>query len=231
MGNHYSNREEMLSSNMWIIWDNEKGGSLLKSKERMVEQRMGKIIANVSLTLNGIFTGPKGDENNMASWALPGIIDSLDDGLELFQKADAILMGRVTYEGFATYWPFQTGDWADAMNKTQKFVVTNNRERTEVHWGDYNDTITLLQSDGMSKIKELKEETKGYIIVAASAGLVQSLLHSDLLDELRVIIHPVLLDSGQPYFDNIHTRHDMKLIETKLYEKSGSMLMRYEIVK
>ncbi|MEN1939226.1 dihydrofolate reductase family protein [Paenibacillus sp. 102] len=71
---------------------------------------MGKIIANISSTLDGIFTGPKGEEDNMVSWAMPGIMDSTDDGLSLFQKADAILMGRVTYEGFASFWPFQEGD-------------------------------------------------------------------------------------------------------------------------
>ncbi|KEK20761.1 dihydrofolate reductase family protein [Bacillus gaemokensis] len=192
---------------------------------------MGKIIANVSNTLDGIFTGPKGEESNMVSWAMPGIIDSTNDGLEMFQKAEAILMGRVTYEGFAGYWPFQEGDWADAMNKTKKFVVTNNRELTEIHWGDYDDTISLLNSEVMSKVRELKREIKGDIIVPASAGLVQSLINASLLDELRIIIHPVILGSGKRYFDSIETRHDINLIETQLYETSGSMLMRYETVK
>nr|WP_045523241.1 dihydrofolate reductase family protein [Neobacillus niacini] len=192
---------------------------------------MGKIIANVSNTLDGIFTGPKGEENNMVSWAMPGIVDSTNDGLVMFQKADAILMGRVTYEGFAGYWPFQEGDWADAMNKTQKYVATNNNELTVIHWGDYDDTISLLNYDVMSKVRELKREIKGDIIVPASAGLVQSLINASLLDELRIIIHPVILGSGKRFFDNIETRLDMKLIETKLYETSGSMLMRYETVK
>lgn len=97
--------------------------------------------------------------------------------------------------------------------------------------GDYDDTITLINSDVMSKVRELKREIKGDIIVSASAGLVQSLINAVLLDELRIIIHPVILGSGKRYFDNIETRHDMKLIETKLYETSGSMLMRYEISK
>jgi dihydrofolate reductase len=99
-------------------------------------EQMGRIIANVSITLDGIFTGPKGEEANMVSWAMPGIMDSTNDGLAMFQRAGAILMGRVTYEGFAHFWPFQEGDWADAMNKTQKYVATNNSKLTEVHWGD-----------------------------------------------------------------------------------------------
>ncbi|MCP1124043.1 dihydrofolate reductase family protein [Bacillus sp. 3103sda1] len=192
---------------------------------------MGKIIANVSNTLDGIFTGPKGEESNMVSWAMPGIMDATNDALEMFQKAEAILMGRVTYEGFAGYWPFQEGDWANAMNKTQKFVATNNSEFTEVHWGDYDDTISLLNSDVMTKVKKLKREINGDIIVSASAGLVQSLINAGLLDELRIIIHPVILGSGRGYFENIKSRHDLKLISTKLYETSGSILMRYEIIK
>ncbi|MGH1280476.1 dihydrofolate reductase family protein [Bacillus basilensis] len=192
---------------------------------------MGKIIANVSNTLDGIFTGPKGEESNMVSWAMPGIIDSANDGLEIFQRAEAILMGRITYEGFAGYWPFQEGDWANAMNKTQKFVATNNSDFTKVHWGDYDDTISLLNSDVMTKVKKLKREIKGDIIVSASAGLVQSLINAELLDELQIIIHPVILGSGERYFENIELRHDMKLISTKLYEPSGSILMRYEIIK
>ncbi|MED4079832.1 dihydrofolate reductase family protein [Halalkalibacterium halodurans] len=194
---------------------------------------MGELLANVSITLDGIFTGPTGEEGNMVSWAMPGIMDSTNDGLLIFQKADAILMGRATYEGFASYWPFQEGEWADAMNQTQKFVATttNNSELTEVRWGDYDDTISLLNSDVMSKVRELKKEIKGDIIVPASASLVQSLLSANLLDELRIIIHPVILGSGERYFDHIETRQDMKLIETKLYETSGSMLMRYESVK
>ncbi|RKL65059.1 hypothetical protein CR203_22845 [Salipaludibacillus neizhouensis] len=60
---------------------------------------------------------------------------------------------------------------------------------------------------------------------------MQSLINAILLDELRIIIHPVILGSGKRYFDNIDTRQDLKLIETKLYKTSGSMLMRYEIVK
>lgn len=194
---------------------------------------MGELLANVSITLDGIFTGPTGEEGNMVSWAMPGIMDSTNDGLLIFQKADAILMGRATYEGFASYWPFQEGEWADAMNQTQKFVATttNNSELTEVRWGDYDDTISLLNSDVMSKVRELKKEIKGDIIVPASASLVQSLLSANLLDELRIIIHPVILGSGERYFDHIKTRQDMKLIETKLYETSGSMLMRYESVK
>lgn len=191
---------------------------------------MGKIIANVNITLDGIYTGPLGDEGNTVSWALAGIMDSTNDGLEMFQKAEAILMGRVTYEGFASFWPFQEGDWADAMNKTQKYVASNNSALKEVHWGSYDDTISLLNTDVMKKIEKLKTDIKGDIIVSASGNLVQSLINAKLLDELQVFIHPVILGSGNLYLESIETRHDMKLISTKLYETSGVILMRYKLI-
>jgi dihydrofolate reductase len=192
---------------------------------------MGKIIASVSSTLDGVFTGPEGDENNMVSWALPGIMDSVNDNLIMFQEADAILMGRVTYEGFAGFWPFQAGDFADAMNKTPKYVATRNRELTDVHWGDYGETISLLSGDLNQNVTALKQEIEGNIIVPASACLVQSLLNAGLVDEINMIIHPVILGSGKVYLENIAARSELKLIRTQLYENSGSMRLCYEVVK
>ncbi|WP_458123986.1 dihydrofolate reductase family protein [Paenibacillus sp. Z3-2] len=192
---------------------------------------MGKIIASVSCTLDGIYTGPQGDENNMVSWAMPGIIDSTTDNLMMFQKADAILMGRVNYEGLASFWPFQDGEFAEAMNKTLKYVATSNREVTELQWGDYSDTISLLAGDLNELVAALKNDIEGTIIVPGSAGLVQSLLNAGLVDEINMIIHPIILVSGKRYLDCISVRYDMKLIRTQLYESSGSMRLCYEISK
>ncbi len=75
-----------------------------------------------------------GHEAYSVSWAMPGIIDATMDNLVMFQQTNALLMGRVTYEGLTTFWPFQEGDWADAMNKTRKYVATRNSE-CEVKWG------------------------------------------------------------------------------------------------
>lgn len=192
---------------------------------------MGKIIASVSCTLDGVFTGPNDDENNMVSWALPGIMDSINDNLFMFQQADAILMGRVTYEGFAGFWPFQAGEFADAMNKTPKYVASRNRELTEVHWGDYGDTISLLNGDLNQNVTALKNEIEGNIIVPASSCLVQSLLNAGLVDEFSMIIHPVILGGGKVYLENIAGRNELKLISTHLYENSGSIRLCYEVIK
>lgn len=191
---------------------------------------MGKIIASVSCSLDGIFTGPQGDENNMVSWAMPGVIDAMSDNLVMFQQAEALLMGRITYEGFSTYWPFQEGDWADAMNKTSKYVVTRNQD-CDIQWGDYKDTITLLSGDMEAKLKGLKKELNGDIIVPASASLVQSLLGIGLIDEFSMIVHPVIVGSGNSYLKNITSRKDLKLLRTQHYETSGSIRLCYEVMK
>lgn len=190
---------------------------------------MGKIIANVNITLDGIFTGPSGDEGNIVSWAMPGIADSSDDDLDMFQNAEAILMGMVTYEGFSNFWPFQSGAWANVMNRTSKYVVSNNRDLVEVHWGDYSNTITLFNNGAMDKVAQLKEEIQGNIIVSASGTLVKSLINAELLDEMQLLINPVILGSGKRYLDNIKKRQDMKLLHTKIYESSGAVLLRYAL--
>ena len=192
---------------------------------------MGKIIASASITFDGILSGPKGDEDNMGSWAMPGVQDTMMDNLSLFQKAGAILMGRVTYEGLAGFWPTQEGDWADAMNKTQKYVAAGKGKLKEVQWGDYADTIHLIDGDVEKRVKDLKEKLKGDIIVPASSKLVQSLLNDDLIDEIHMIVHPIILGSGKRYLKDIESRHDLKVMYTKFYEQSGCMLFHYEVIK
>ncbi|HEU0292228.1 MAG TPA: dihydrofolate reductase family protein [Anaerolineales bacterium] len=190
---------------------------------------MSKIIASVSITLDGIFSGPQGDEENMINWALPGVQDTMMDNLAMFQKASAILMGRVTYEGFAGFWPFQEGDWADAMNKTKKYVAADKGKLKEVQWGDFANTIELIDGDVEKRVKALKEELKGDIIVSASSKLVQSLLNAGLIDEFHTIVHPVILGSGKRYLDNLVSRHDLKVMYTRFYEQSGCMLFHYQV--
>ena len=192
---------------------------------------MGKIIASVSITMDGVFTGPGGDEDNMISWAMSGVQDAILDNLAVFQKADALLMGRVTYEGFSGFWPTQEGEWADVMNKTKKYVVSGKGRLKEILWGKYADTIELIDGDVEKRVKDLKKEIKGDIIIPASSKLVQSLLNAGLLDEFHTILHPVILGSGKHYFDDIESRHDLKVMYTRYYEQSGCTLFHSQVVK
>ncbi len=117
------------------------------------------------------------------------------------------------------------------MNKTPKYVATRNPELTEVHWGDFGTTITLLTGNLNERIAKLKNDIEGSIIIPGSACLVQSLLNAGFVDEINMIIHPVVLGSGNRYLDSIASRKDLKLIGTQHYETSGSMRLHYEVVK
>ncbi|MGY4690984.1 dihydrofolate reductase family protein [Salibacterium sp. K-3] len=192
---------------------------------------MGKIIVSVHSTLDGVFTGPRENENNMTSWAMPGIKDSMKDILTMVQQSEAILMGRVTYEGLSQVWPYQEGDFADAMNYTHKYVATRNMNLQEVNWGDYGSTISLLAGDLSRNIVNLKNKFHGDIMVTASAGLVQSLINTRLADKISIVIHPVILGSGRRYLDNLTAGNELKLLNTQVYETSGSIKLDYEVMK
>ena len=140
-------------------------------------------------------------------------------------------MGRVTYEGLAGFWPMQQGERGDAMNKTKKYVAAAKGKLEEVQWGNYNDTIELIDGDVQTRVKDLKKELKGDILIPASSKLVQSLLNAGLIDEFHTIVHPVILGSGKRYLDDIASRHDMKVMYTKFYEQSGCILFHYEVLK
>lgn len=116
------------------------------------------------------------------------------------------------------------------MNKTPKYVASRNRELAEVQWGNYGDTISLLAGDLHQLAAELKNEIEGDIIVPGSAGLVQSLLNAGLVDEINMIIHPVILGSGKRYLESVAARNDLRLRSKQLYETSGSMRLWYEII-
>ena len=140
-------------------------------------------------------------------------------------------MGCITYEGFAGFWPFPDGDWADAMNKTKKYVAAGKGKLKEVQWGHYADTIELIDGDIEKRIRELQKELKGHIVISASSKLVQSLLNAGLTDEFHIIVHSVILGSGNRYLDEIPSSHDLRVMYTRFYEKSGCMLFHYDVIK
>jgi dihydrofolate reductase len=201
------------------------------SKEHKTGVTMGKVIASASVTLDGIFSGPKGDEDNMISWALPGVQETSMDNLHLFQNAEAILMGRVTYEGLSGFWPTQEGDWGDAMNKTKKYIAARKGNLKDVQWGNYADTIQRMDGDVEKHVANLRKELNGDLLIPASSKLVQSLLNVGLIDEFHTIVHPVILGSGKRYLDDIDSRRDLRVMYTKFYEQSGCMLFHYQVLK
>ena len=166
---------------------------------------MRKINAWIYVTLDGVTDAPE-------NWVMPD--DEMFGAMEAdYAAADALLLGRRTYEVFAASWPQRSSDVpnADWMNNTPKFVVS--RTLTSVEWQN----STLLEGDVGVAISALKQEDGKNIMVNGSATLIRSLLRDNLLDELRLFVHPVVVGSGERLFDDGGGQVALKLADTHSY--------------
>ena len=188
---------------------------------------MRKIIAGLHITFDGIMSGPHGDEKNMISWAMSGVQDSTPDFQEYLRSFGTILLGRVTYEGLSQFWPTAAGEFADLMNLTPKIVFSTTLSNAK--WGDFDD-ITLINKNVETAVKKLKEQDGKDMIIFASSKLIQSFTNAGLIDEYRIVVHPVLLGNGVRLFDNISTRRNLKLKNMKSYP-SGAVLLQYVLAE
>jgi len=160
---------------------------------------MGKLVVTEFVTLDGVMEDPGGSEKSArGGWAFQ--FDRGDEGdkfkLDELMASDAQLLGRVTYEGFAKAWPSieDEAGFADKMNTMPKFVVSSTLENAE-----WNNT-TVLSGNIPDEVSRLKQQFDGDILVAGSAQLAQSLLQHDLVDELRLMVFPIVLGSGKRLF-------------------------------
>jgi dihydrofolate reductase len=187
---------------------------------------MGKIVVTEFISLDGVIEAPGGGEDyRHAGWTFE--IERGQEGdrfkLEELQEAEAQLLGRVTYEGFAAAWPQMEDEagFATKMNAMPKYVVSSTLERA-----DWQNTA-ILSGDPADSVAALKEEVDGVILVAGSATLVKSLIESDLVDELRLMVFPVLLGQGKRLFPEGESKHRLQLAEAKTVG-DGISLLRYE---
>jgi dihydrofolate reductase len=174
---------------------------------------MGKLVVTEFVTLDGVIEDPGGQHGGRGGWAF-----KFEQGAEgqkfKFDElvaSDAQLLGRVTYEGFAAAWPTMegTGEFGEKMNEMPKFVVSTTLENPE-----WNNT-TVLKGDLAEEVGKLKEQFAGDILVAGSATLVQSLLAHDLVDEVHLMVFPILLGGGKRLFaDGVDTT-SLQLVDTK----------------
>lgn len=163
---------------------------------------MGKIVATEFISLDGVIEDPGGAEDYVhGGWTFE--IDRGDEGnqfkLAELDEAEAQLLGRITYEGFAAAWPEREGDadtggFAKKMNTMPKYVYS-----TTLESADWQNT-TVLSGDFATDIANVKEEVDGDILVAGSAALVRGLIANDLLDELHLMLFPVVLGRGKRLF-------------------------------
>ena len=186
---------------------------------------MGRIVVTEFVSLDGVMEAPGGGENyKHAGWTFE--INRGGEGdkfkLDELTEADAQLLGRVTYEGFAAAWPTMNDEagFADKMNAMPKYVVSSTLQSA-----DWNNS-TILSGNFVEEIKKLKEDVDGVILVAGSAQLVQALVEHDLVDELRLMVFPVVLGSGKRLFGEATDKKSLKLVDTKIVG-DGVVILTY----
>jgi dihydrofolate reductase len=182
----------------------------------MIEpQQMGKIVVSDNVTLDGVIQDPAGDEGfERGGWV--GLIKDRPElgklALDEAVAAEALLLGRRSYEWLAARWPTRTGELADRLNSMRKYVVSSTLEDPE--WNN----STVLEGDVVSEVSKLKQELNGDIVVAASFQLVRTLMEHDLVDELRLKIFPVVLGDGERLFGETSDRKPMRLVNAQTVE-------------
>jgi dihydrofolate reductase len=142
--------------------------------------------------------------------------------LDELMDAEAQLLGRVTYEGFAEAWPSRQGEFADKLNSDPKYVVSTTL--TDPRWQN----TTVISNNVAENIEKLKEQTNGAILVAGSGTLVGTLLGADLVDELRLMVFPTVLGRGKRLFPDGIDRLKLKLAESKRVGPDGVQVLVYQ---
>ena len=173
---------------------------------------MGKIVVSQFVTLDGVMEDPGGAESfERGGWAFE--FDRGPEGdkfkLDEVMAAEALLLGRVTYEGFAAAWPSRTGEFADKFNTMPKFVVSSTLENPE-----WNNT-TVISDDVAEEVARLRERFDGDVLVNGSAQLVNALARHDLVDEWRLMVFPVVLGAGKRLFEDGIDKKPLELVESK----------------
>lgn len=176
---------------------------------------MGKLVVTEFVTLDGVMEDPGGGERDRfdrGGWAFR--FDRGRDGdrfkFDELLAADAQLLGRVTYEGFAKAWPAMNDNpFGEKMNSMPKFVVSSTLENPT-----WNNT-TVLDGDLAEEVGRVKERFEGDVLVAGSAQLVQGLVATDLVDQLNLMVFPVVLGAGKRLFGDTDTMRSLQLVETK----------------
>jgi dihydrofolate reductase len=187
---------------------------------------MGRIVVTEFVSLDGVMEDPGGAEDfEHGGWTFE--IDRGEEGnrfkLEETMEAEAQLLGRVTFEGFAAAWPSREGEFADKLNQMPKYVVSSTLGEPE--W----ENSTVLRGDLSEEIAKLKAEVDGTILVAGSCRLAQGLLELDLVDELRLMVFPVVLGSGRRLFGETSAKRPLRLADSKVVG-DGVAILTYEPV-
>jgi dihydrofolate reductase len=186
------------------------------------EDHMGRIVVTEFMSLDGVVEAPGGGEDfKHGGWSFE--ISRGDEGdkfkLDETLSSEALLLGRVTYEGFAAAWPTRDGEFADKFNTMPKYVVSTTLEDPE-----WNNT-TVLKGDVADEVGKLKQKQDGDIVVHGSPRLVQTLIEHDLVDEFRLMVFPVVLGSGKRLFGETSDKKPLRLVDSKVVGDGVTILV------
>ena len=173
---------------------------------------MARIVVSDNVSLDGVFQDPAGDEGfSRGGWV--GLIKdrpqlaklALDEAL----GAEALLLGRRSYEWLAARWPSRSGELADKLNNMPKYVVSSTLE--EPTWNN----STVLNGDVVDQVSKLKHDLAGNILLYASYQLGRTLIQHDLIDELRLVVFPVVLGTGERLFGQTSDKKPLRLLHVR----------------
>jgi dihydrofolate reductase len=176
---------------------------------------VGTIVVTEFVSLDGVMEDPGGGESyERGGWAFEVERGEEGDRFKLteLEEADAQLLGRVTYDGFAAAWPTMSDDvgFADKMNSMPKYVVSSTLK--DPSWTN----TRVLDGDVAEAVAKLKREVDGVILVAGSATLVHTLIEHDLVDELRLMVFPIVLGHGKRVFADTSAKKRLRLVDSKI---------------
>ena len=174
---------------------------------------MGRIVVTEFVSLDGVVEAPGGNESfKHTGWSFEIERGAEGDQFKLDEtmSSEALLLGRVTYEGFAAAWPTREGEFADKFNSMPKYVVSSTLEDPE--WNN----STVLKGDVAEEVAKLRREHDGDIVVHGSPQLVQALVEHDLVDELRLMVFPVVLGTGKRLFGETSDKKRLRLVDSKI---------------
>lgn len=190
---------------------------------------MGKIIISENVTLDGVVQDPTGEEgfrhggwfvrvsnNNREAFNKAALVEAL--------SAEALLLGRRSYEFLARRWPSRTGELADRLNSMPKYVVSSILEDP-----DWNNS-TVIKGNAAKEVSKLKQQLEGEIVVPASRQLVQALIQHDLVDEMRLLVYPFVLGAGERLFGKTNDKLPLHLVDNRTVG-DGLAYLTYKVVR
>jgi dihydrofolate reductase len=183
---------------------------------------MGQIIVTEFVSIDGVMEAPGGGEGyEHAGWSFETPRSEEGDRFKLEEtmSTEALLLGRRTYEGFAAAWPTMEGEFADKFNNMPKYVVSSTLRDPE--WKN----STVLEGDPAEAVGKLKQELDGNIVVHGSAQLVRMLIENDLVDELRLMVFPVILGSGKRLLGDTGSKKPMRLTDARTVGEGVEILI------